>query len=256
MSSRIYVYGIIDSAEEFKLRRGERLIYSIAYRDIAAVVRNCNSLEDFGGAVKDYALFHENVAETLMNDFTVLPMRMFTVFNSVEQISVMLSRYYRAFKENFTRLAQKVEFGLKVLWPVENIKARIGLIREQNETHSGISPAKNFMLKKLETYKHEKAFMTEAENLILKIDAFFSGLAVEKKLRKLQTEKLLLNASYLVPKGSRITNAFNELKNTITELEYQFSGPWPPYNFIVLPPAGTGIDSSDILDQVLNINGR
>lgn len=235
MQPRIYVYGIIDSAKGPEFQRTDRRIYSIAYQDVAAVVSDCALLEDFTGAVEERALFHEGVVETLMDDFTVLPMRLLSVFGGREQVVSMLCKNHVAFKANFTRLAQKVEFGLKVLWPSEKIRERIGTNGKLSANFSNVSPAKAFMLEKLEEYKHEKAFLDEAETLTLKVDAFFSGLAAEKKLRKLQTERLLLNASYLVKKDVRMTDAFDKLKTALPELEYQFSGPWPPYNFIVLP---------------------
>ncbi|MDD5599439.1 MAG: GvpL/GvpF family gas vesicle protein [Victivallaceae bacterium] len=253
MEPHIYVYGIINSAEKMELQQGTVWLYSIACRDIAAVVSDYVSMEnDAGTAIKEYALLHENVVEALMNKYNILPMRLMTVFNDVDQVIAMLERYYTAFKENFARLEQKVEFGLKVLWSAEEVKARIHSEIKRDEERGAFSPARRFMLKRFEKYQQEKALQTEAETLVRKIDSFFSGLAIEKKLCKLQTDKLLLNASYLVWKEVELTDAFAALKKTLPELAYQFSGPWPPYNFIILPPPDSGFEPGGIFNQALN----
>lgn len=45
---------------------------------------------------------------------------------------------------------------------------------------------------------------------------------------------MLLKASYLVDKSRQeeVTVAFEKLRKAQPGLMYQFSGPWPPYNFI------------------------
>ena len=82
----------------------------------------------------------------------------------------------------------------------------------------------------------EEALQEEAARYITVVDNHFKGLIAEKKLRKLPTENLLLNASYLVEKTKQndFKQTFARLRGLQGDLEYQFTGPWPPYNFIVL----------------------
>jgi hypothetical protein len=241
--SSIYIYCIIDSAAEINEIAGGCRIYSIPCQAQAAIVSDFEKPADMKEHMKECALTHEKVAELMMGRYTVLPMRLMTIVAGREKVIAMLMEHYDDFKKNFERLAEKTEFGLKVLWPAEQIKERLRSvckINEADEITSGVSPAKMFMENKFAIYKMEKAFGEEAEKQIAAIDKFFSGIAVEKRLQKLPTEKMLLNAAYLVKKSraDEVKLAFEKLRVKLPSLGYQFSGPWPPYNFIVLEKAG------------------
>lgn len=204
---------------------------------------------------RDDVLKHEEVVERLMENFTVLPVRFFTTFNQEEEVLVMLKEYYQDFKENLRHLRNKVEFGIKVIWPGETIKNRIieaskkfnpsTTLRINGERSRTInanviipdnSPGKSFAKEKFENYKIDKEFAEEADRCIAFLDDFFSRFAAEKKLEKLKSDNLLLNAYYLVEKEKQrdFKEAFERAKNTPGDLKYLFSGPWPPYNFINL----------------------
>jgi len=237
--SSIYIYCIINSAEEINEPVDDRQIYSIPWREQAALVSDFVKPLDMKKHIRETALTHEKVAELMMRRFTVLPMRLLTVVADRGKVLSMLKENYSDFEDNFERLAQKAEFGLKVLWPVSQIKERL---QNDCKTHgpyeitSGVSPARTYMENKFGIYKAEKALQEEAEKYITATDEFFSGIAVEKRLEKLPTEKMLLKASYLVDKNRQdeVNIAFEKLRKAQPELMYQFSGPWPPYNFIVM----------------------
>ena len=87
------------------------------------------------------------------------------------------------------------------------------------------------------------------------MDIFFSRFASEKKLTKLKTENLLLDAVYLVEKSQEgnFREAFEHIKSARPDFKYLFSGPWPAYNFVTLSRQfGLLTDSqqADILDKV------
>lgn len=235
--SSIYIYCIINSADEINELVDGCRIYSIPWREQAAIVSDFVKPIDMKEHIRESALTHEKVAELMMSRFTVLPMRLLTIVGDREKVLAMLKENYSDFEGNFERLAQKAEFGLKVLWPVSQIKERL---QNDCETHgsdeiiSGVSPARTYMENKFGIYKAEKALQEEAERYITATDEFFSGIAVEKRLEKLPTEKMLLKASYLVDKSrhEEVTVAFEKLRKAQPGLMYQFSGPWPPYNFI------------------------
>jgi hypothetical protein len=194
---------------------------------------------DISNHINEYALFHEEIVEKMMARFTVLPMRLLTLFPTEEKVLAFLEDRYNIFKENLGRLFLKAEFGLKVLWPSEKIKKDI-TNSVACDHKAGVFPAGSnatlFMKKKYERYKTEQIFRSEAEKRIEYIDKFFSSIASEKKILKLQTEKLLLNASYLVhsSRHNEFKRAVERLQKSTTEFNYQFSGPWAPYNFIIM----------------------
>ena len=241
---KIYIYCIIShdsdaAAYITDVSMSSRKVFFIKYKDVAAVVSEIETVGTMDTQVENYAVIHEEICELLMENYTVLPMRLMTIAMGNEGVLRILEEHYSALQENIKRLSQKVEFGIKVLWPATKIKKQINLVIEKErcrkeELVAGESFQKVYMKKKLDLHRNEKAFWEEAEKYITQIDDFISVFAVEKKLKKLQTEKLLLNAAYLVKKDMQkeLTQAFKKLRIIQPDLEYQFSGPWPPYNFI------------------------
>jgi len=111
------------------------------------------------------------------------------------------------------------------------------------------------MTEKFEKYKIDKEFRAKADKFIRVIDIFFSKFAAEKKLGKLKTENLLLDAVYLLEKSQEINfrEAFEHIKSARPDFKYLFSGPWPAYNFIVLSKKSgilTDSQQTDLLDKV------
>ena len=261
---RIYAYGIID----FHNRLEEPIeglegkgIYNVSYRDIGVTVSELN--EETKEITDTCILEHEKVVERLMIKFTVLPMRFLTVFNTQEDLLSMVGFYYEDFKNNLERLRNKVEFGMKVIWPVDTIKQRI--INAWNKSNHSLSipadsKAKSFLKEKFKQQQIEKEFQEEANRCIAVVDDYFNKIAVEKKLKKLQTENLLLNASYLVDKDrqNEFKQAFEQLKNAPSDLKFLFSGPWPCYNFITLTKKPASVDyfnTEDMLNRLLAQQG-
>lgn len=237
----IYTYGIINSNNEIedKTIRGLKgiSIYNIPYRDIGIVVSNLN--EQIQDITRAHVMAHEEVLEKLMENFTILPMRFLTVFNTKKTLLSMMENYYIDFKKNIDRLHNKVEFGIKVIWSGDMIREHIigeSIGNSPIKFIAGDSPVKNFVKEKFKEYKIDEELEKKADRCIGAVDKFFSTLATEKKLEKMKTNNLLLNAYYLVEKNkqSDFKEAFERLRSTTGGLKYLFSGPWPPYNFVTL----------------------
>lgn len=236
---KLYAYGIIDSNDQisepiYGLRGAA--VYNISYRDIGVVASELNGpIEETCSNV----LEHEGVVERIMESFTVLPVKFHTIFDAKENVLSTMGDYYTDFKDNLNRLHNKVEFGIKVIWPANKIKDRIIASYKKNMHKINIlanSPGKRFIREKFENYKIDKEFAEEANKLITVMDIFFSKFAIEKKIEKLKTENLLLDGVYLVEKDkqSNFKEAFEHIKSAQPALRYLFSGPWPAYNFVTL----------------------
>ena len=257
---KLYLYGIIDSSDQitdsiYGLEGSG--VYNIPFRDIGAVVSQiCQPIQDVTeGAV----LEHEAVVEKLMEQFTVLPVRFQTIIDSRDSLLSMIQSYYKDFKDNLARLHNKLEFGIKVIWPADKVKANIIKVLKKDEQKmqgSDNSPSKRFIEEKFEEYKIDKEFKAKADKFIKVMDIFFSRFAAERKLEKLKTENLLLDAVYLVEKNREndFREAFEHIKSGPPGLKYLFSGPWPAYNFVVLSKkSGLLRDSEqqvDLFDKV------
>jgi len=239
---KLYLYGIIDSSDQIKesiygLEEGSN-VYNIPFCDIGAVVSEIS--QPIQGVTKGAVLVHEIVVEKLMEQFTVLPVRFQTIINGRDSLLSMMQSYYKDFKDNLARLHNKLEFGIKVIWPADKVKANIIKVLkkdEQKTIESDNSPNKRFIEEKFEEYKISKEFEAKADKFIKIIDIFFGKFAAEKKLEKLKTENLLLDAVYLVEKDKQkdFKEALEHIKNAnYPGFKYLFSGPWPAYNFVVL----------------------
>jgi len=255
---KLYTYAVIDSNNKITALfngLGEAGVYNIPYRDIGIVVSESEQIQDI---TQEHILKHEEVVEKLMESFTVLPIRFPTLFKKEEDLLLMTQEYYNDFKENLDRLCNKVEFGIKIIWPGETIKNRI--IEASKKLNSNLaiadnSPGKSFAMQKLEKYKIDKEFTQEADRCIALLDDFFSRFAAEKKLEKLKSDNLLLNAYYLVEKEKQgdLKEAFERAKNTPGDLKYLFSGPWPPYNFISLTKKPCSLDYLNTKDTFIKL---
>lgn len=240
---RIYTYAIIDSNNEITapINGLEGIgVYNIPYRDIGIVVSEGEQIQDI---TQEHILKHEEVVEKLMESFTVLPVSFLTLFKKEDDVLLMMQEYYSDFRENLDRLRNKVEFGIKIIWPGETIKNRI--IEASKKFNADVtipdnSPGKSFAKEKFEKYKIDKEFAEEADRCIALLDDFFSRFITEKKLEKLKSDNLLLNAYYLVEKEKQVDfkEAFERTRSTPGDLKFLLSGPWPPYNFIVLTKNG------------------
>ena len=253
---KLYAYAIIDSAGEIgESIKGlfEAPVYTIPYRDIGIVVSDLDSQAQI--KTEESVLKHEEVVEALMNKFTVLPMRLYTVFGKKEETLSKVKDHYEDFIENLDKVRDKCEYGIKVIWAGNVIKERI-INAHKNESPSAApdQSGTKFMKEKFEKYKIDKEFEEEADRCIAIVDGFFNRYVSEKRLEKLKTDNLLLSVAYLVDKekSGDFKKAFEELRSSGGDLKYLLSGPWPAYNFIRLSHSGGGkFDGSDLIETIL-----
>ncbi len=119
-----YVYGIVESKEQATFGKigiggaGE-LVYMVKYQDIAAVVSK-TAVYIFD-PTRENALAHEHVIETVMKNYTIIPMSFGTVFRTDDDIREVLKSIYSSLKDVLNQMAGKLEFGLKVNWDRDQI---------------------------------------------------------------------------------------------------------------------------------------
>jgi len=256
---KLYLYGIIDSSNQIK----ETIyglegagVYNIPFCDIGAVVSEIG--QPIQEATEGAVLEHQAVVEKLMADFTVLPVRFQTVIDGRDNLLSMMQSYYKDLKDNLERLHNKFEFGIKVIWPAGKVKENIVKAIKSNEqkmSESDASASKRFMKKKFDKYRMDKEFEAKADKFIKVMDIFFSKFTAEKRIEKLKTENLLLDAVYLVEKDkvSNFREAFEHIKSARPDFKYLFSGPWPAYNFVVLSKKSGLLrepEQADLFDKV------
>src|SRR3982074_3407103 len=119
------VYCIIrlDRAREFGeigIGGGAR-VYTVTHNDLAAVVSDTPIV--IYDPTRENVLAHEFVNETVMREFTLIPMSFGTVFRSEKDVLALLKSTYQAFTDVLEKMQDKIEFGLKILWDRDGVVA-------------------------------------------------------------------------------------------------------------------------------------
>src|SRR4051812_39537753 len=126
-----YVYCIIEAAEPRSFGsmgiggRGDE-VYTVHHEGLAAVVSNTPIV--VYDPTRENVFAHEQVNETVMREFTVLPMAFGALFRTEQDIVELMRGTYDALHDVFAKMEGKVEFGLKVNWDRDRVIAEI----EQN----------------------------------------------------------------------------------------------------------------------------
>jgi len=196
--------------------------------------------------VEKSARQHEKIIEEIMKDTTVLPFKFGTVFQSEENVEKLLNEHNTEFKRIIEDLDGKEEWGLKIYCDIEKLKETLleedeELLKIEREINSS-SPGKTFFLKKkkekllnavvnkkLNEYGQDcferlsqKSLQTQINNL----------LPIEVTGRK---DDMIFNAAFLIDKTkvAEFIQVVDIFKTWYKHkgLEFDCTGPWPPYNF-------------------------
>src|SRR5260221_1930135 len=235
-----YVYCVIRSAETLKfgaagIGDNSSEIHTIHYRDLAAVVSDVPlGILD---STRENVLAHERVNEIVMRDHTVIPMSFGTIFKTRDDIVQLLRSAYDAFGDVLTKMRDKMEFGLKVLWDRDSV------VRDIEDEDEGIHRLKSEIAsQKGSTYfarmqygrAIDAALQHRSERYGTEILDRLRDVAVASRINKPIGDKMIMNAAFLVSRDQEI--AFDCLVKAIAsvhdKLTFKYTGPWPPYNFV------------------------
>jgi len=233
----LYLYGIVNTPPSFYLGvagLGGRAVYLIPYRGLAAVVSDSPFCPYPINA--ENAATHEAVVEAVMVSQTILPMRFNTILVGRDRVLSMLAEHYGAFQADLLRLQDKVEMGLKVIWEDKPKKegSRLGYHSFLDLKEEDYGPGQSYLLAKWAEHVITEAIRDQGDSFISRIQANLIPLSVENIIRRFPTERLLLDASYLVEgKGQGAFCAgVEQLEEEMADLCFLLTGPWPPYSFV------------------------
>jgi hypothetical protein len=236
-----YVYCIIrsDRQREFGsvgIGGGQR-VFTVAYQDLAAVVSDTPIV--IYDPTRENVLAHEFVNETVMREFTVIPMSFGTVFRSEDDVSELLRSTYQAFSDVLDKMQDKIEFGLKVLWDREKVIANLERendeIRRLKDEISRHTASSTYFARMQLGRLIEGALEEMGTRYVSDIHDALKPVAVASRSNKPIGDRMILNAAFLVDRAQE--QLFDErVKETSRKYEdlltFKYSGPWPPYNFV------------------------
>jgi hypothetical protein len=190
---------------------------------------------------------HEDVLDGALAATTVVPLRLCTIYESVERVRGMLVADRSALHEALDKLAGRSEWGVKLLLDPERLveQARRGS-DELHEVESGLaarSPGGAY----LERRRLDRELRRQADLLATELadatHARLSDCAVAAVVLPAQNRDLsgregdmMLNAAYLVDNTDvgRLRQAVEDLGAVHADVgaRLDLTGPWPPHNFL------------------------
>jgi hypothetical protein len=236
-----YVYCIIrnDRSRDFGeigIGSGAR-VYTINHRDLSAVVSDTPIV--IYDPTRENVLAHEFVNETVMREFTLIPMSFGTVFRSEDDVLALLNSTYQAFTDVLEKMQDKIEFGLKILWDRDKVVAAIErdndeIRRLKDEITRNAASSTYFA--RMQLGRLVEAAMEEASNRYVNdIHEQLKSCSVASRSNKVIGDRMILNAAFLVDRKDE--KSFDEKVKAISQqydelLSFKYTGPWPPYNFV------------------------
>lgn len=237
-----YVYCIIKSpgARDFGpigIGEGNNRVYTVHHDGLAAVVSD-TPIRIYD-PTRENVLAHEFVNETVMREFTVIPMSFGTLFRTEEDIVELLKSTYQAFDDVLEKMKDKIEFGLKVLWDRERV---IGMIETENEEirslkdEIGRNAQSSTYFARMQLGRLVEAALEDAGNRFVRdIHEALRPAAVASRSNKPIGDRMILNAAFLVERDHE--KAFDDGVKAVSRkyenvLTFKYTGPWPPYNFV------------------------
>jgi len=212
-----YVYCIIkreNAPNNFEIKGIEdNDVYCINYNDLTAIVSKVPMKEY--EPTEENTEKHKQVSLHIFKDYTVLPVAFDMVFKTRGILIGTMRRVYPLLKKSFRLIDNKIELGIKAILPkdIENFESSIGKSKDE-------------FIKKCE------------EEFVNSLDK----IAFKSKNGKLFSERLAFNRSFLVERDK--TDSFSAELEKLTDkydsLKLQYTGPWPPYNFVDIRIMGRG----------------
>jgi len=237
-----YVYGVIEVKDSTSFGRigiggGGDLVYTVHHNDIAAVVSK-TALFIFD-PTRENALAHEHVIETVMKTHTIIPMSFGTIFRTDDDIREVLRSIYSSLKDVLKQMAGKLEFGLKVTWDRDKVIEE--LKRDDEEIHRFHQEITRKHLQS--TYfarmqlgrMIDKSLVERSGANVREIYDALRSVCVASRDNKPIGDKMIMNAAFLIQKDreAEFDAAVNRIAKKFGDrLNFKYTGPWPPYNFV------------------------
>jgi hypothetical protein len=237
-----YVYCIIKTPDAMDfgaigIGDGANRVYTVHHQDLAAVVSD-TPIRIYD-PTRENVLAHELVNETVMREFTVIPMSFGTIFRTHDDIVELLKSTYKAFDDVLEKMRDKIEFGLKVLWDRDKVISRLEQtddeIRRLKEEITGNAQSSTYFARMQLGRLVEAALESTANGYVMDIHESLKPVAVASRSNKPIGDRMIMNAAYLVERSreDEFDDAVKSLSRKYEDvLAFKYTGPWPPYNFV------------------------
>lgn len=238
-----YMYCIIRCRESRQFQTlgiGERgdIVYTIPHEDLAAVVSD-SPIAEYENS-RRYMMAHTAVLEEVMRDFPILPIRFGTVAPTDEAIQTqVLTRRHEEIGNLINEMDGRKELGLKAFWYEEAVYGEIveenPPIRQLRDKLAGVPAQQSYpermRLGEMVQIALGKKRDADAETIL----DHLSPLAYRSKSNTIMTERMILNAAFLVDvsREAEFDQAVQQLDAEMgSRLMFKYVDQVPPYNFV------------------------
>ena len=241
-----YLYCIIPCSENRTfdadvIGNGGGVVHTVPHNGLATVVSDSPTTQY--ESTRRNMVAHEKVLETVMREFTLLPVRFGTVADSASPehaIQKLLGNRFEEFEKLLTDMEDKVELGLKAFWHdektiFEEIVAGNTDIRRLRDSLSGRPPEVTHfdrvrlgeMVKEALNRKRAK----EAAKILLPLRRIAHSVRENEALG----DRMVVNAAFLVnkskePEFDQVVGKLDE--QFVERVAIKYIGSAPPYNFV------------------------
>ncbi|MBI5417084.1 GvpL/GvpF family gas vesicle protein [Candidatus Poribacteria bacterium] len=257
MGNLLYIYCITLKEPDLKKIDLCNNIFYIRHNDIYAVAGSVSD-DEFGETNIEKKLCemewlipkvkaHMNINRIIMKNMTIVPFKFGTIFKTEESLKEMIDEYAPQLMDNIYKLNDKEEWAVRIYCDMNILNKKVSetsaRIKQHDMEISCSGPGKAFLLKK----KRDELIACETDKILDDYIKYcfdkFSSQSHEAVINKLFAEntdshksKMIFNSSYLLFKKN-----VNEFFDTIRKLkkiycetgfEFEYSGPWPPFNFV------------------------
>lgn len=213
-------------------------LYTVQLNNLAAVVCNIAAAD----LVKDVPsiLGYAHVIESLMKEYTLLPMRFGSIIESTDQIFAMLLKNSTKFQSKLQSLEDKYEFGLKIKFDSNELKedltSKVGIQINDSEPLSvkeESSIFRQYVEQKLIKHRLEEQYLAFKETVLTRLSEYLKPLNESFFFDKHGGSSSIIDTYMLMSiyKKEEIVDLVNSLQFEFPSISFTLTGPWPPYNF-------------------------
>ena len=216
---------------------GSARVYTVHHGELAAVVSDTPIV--IYDPTRENVLAHEFVNETVMREFTVIPMSFGTVFRSEEDVKQLLRSTYETFTDVIEKMKDKIEFGVQIRWDrdraIEAITCEDEEIRKLKDEITRNAASSTYFARMQLGRLIEVALEDSAGRYVGTVHEELKRVSVASRSNKVIGDRMIMNAAFLVNRTAEkpFDDAVKDLSRRYEHLlAFKYTGPWPPYNFV------------------------
>jgi hypothetical protein len=226
-----------DELGEIEIEGKKCDLFTIRYKD-AGMVATRAPMKIYHPNKENLMMHQHAVSLVMKHKDTVIPVSFGNVFQSTEDVAVLLENLYPQFTKLFPEIKGKIEVGLKVIgkkgWLESQVRENSKLDKMAQKV-KGKSEAASYY-ERIKIGGAAQEFMNSLQKEVEK--EIFEPLNEGAEAAKANDpigETMLLNASFLIDRDKeeefdqKVNAAHDQWKDKV---EFNYTGPWPAYNFV------------------------